>query len=52
MTRCHLTTPHRCVLSRHLPDLTADPAGQSATARLLGGLILLALLFAAAMVPR
>lgn len=51
MTRCDLTTPHRCVLSRHIPDLTRDPSDQSPVARLLGGLLLLVLVFAAAAVP-
>lgn len=51
MTRCTRVTTHPCRLGRHLPDLTADPADQSRTARLLGGLLLLMLLFAAALVP-
>lgn len=50
--RCTVTSPHSCFLGRHLiPDLTQPPAGQSPVQRLVGGLFLLALLFAAAMVP-
>ena len=51
MTRCDLTTPHRCSLGLHLPDLTRDPAEQTRAQRWLGGLLLLVLLFAAAAVP-
>ena len=50
--RCTVTTPHSCFLGRHLiPDLTQPPDGQTRAQRLLGALLLLALIAAAGVVP-
>lgn len=38
-------------MKRWLPDLTADPEGQTDIARLLGVLVLLVLIAAAGLVP-
>jgi hypothetical protein len=53
MKPCWDTSPHRCHLGRHLlPDLTADPDGQSTAQRFIGGLLVLALLLLAGLVPQ
>lgn len=53
MKRCVRTDKHLCRLGAHLiPDMTRDPADQTAAQRLVGLVFLISLFALVAMVPR